>query len=293
MENSSIEKISAYNRVCEKFIQACQESKLEPVDCLLAIGRFLNVPIGTGKPNSSANLTGSGPASGQLTKAEMDRVKKEARESKARRLGLSPSEVNLTPKEISDAKAEARRKRPLQGSPTPSTPSQKVGALSKGEVNLDNSRKVDKPDRRVESMKTGLRATALTKLKSCRNMCLLALPNKLEDPRLIHLVAYSNHFNRLSHQWKAFQESYETHSMQNPLRELPDPWKLPLSGFLLTEATKGLKIQPDSPGTFILQSDQGSFWFRDLPSKVCPAELSEPLSKEALHEFVGALGNSN
>jgi hypothetical protein len=79
--------------------------------------------------------------------------------------------------------------------------------------------------------------------------------------------------------------------MLDPLRDLPDPWKLPKTGKFLEVLLQQVPLaqQPNSPGTFVLQTKSGaSFWDRDMPDEAnCPKPLRDPLPEEVLQEFEG------
>lgn len=298
MENNpkNLSMLSAYNRVCQKFIEACEAEKLDPVEGVLAIGRFLGLNINQGsfpdKPSQSTSTSTTTPER-KLSKEEVEAVKKSAKEAKAKKLGISSKEVNLTPQEVKSAKAEAR-KRVQRGEgilpqgfvkPVSSSPPVNGKSTPKEEGQTSNSKRVPKPDRSQPSEKTGLRATALTKLKACRKLCLQTVPTALIEPKVLHLLAYSNHYNRLVSQWAEFQKSYETYGLQNPLRGLLNPGALKATHHFLQKVIVGLKEQPDSPGTYILQLDGRSFWDRDKPSEICPYDLKQDLPGEILDEF--------
>lgn len=310
MEKSATAKFSAYNRVCQVFIEACEKEDVDPGEALQRIARFLGTvvpPIGgssnpTSIPPPPRPADPPAPKKVQLSKEQADQAKRDARAEKARRLNLSPQEVNLTTKEVKDAKA-AMRKRIEAGLPvataTNGAPASMAPSSSEkvpgSPVTPPNNGLVEKPDRSVDQAKTGLRATAQTKLKACRKNCLTATPTGILDPKVLHLIAYHNHFNRLSQQWADFQKSYKTHGMSNPLRGLVDPSRYPeISEFIATTvAQNSLREQPDSPGTFILQDEGKSFWDRDKPSSVCPTALQEALPARILTVFSQALGATN
>jgi len=291
--NQQLSKFSAYNRVCQRFLESCAEEKVDPSECLLAISRFIAPDLVKSGP--SPTVPGSvakqqppnSAESRRLTKEEAEAAKRLAREAKARDLGLKASEVNLTPKEAKEAKAEARKKL-ASGIPVHASPKSevKVGTAQVASSPPPSSqKKVEKATNAVPQMKTGLRATALTKLKSCRKICLQAFPPALREPKVIHLVAYQNHFRRLVSQWTEFCAAYEQHGISNPLRGLLDPSALEHSRGLLQRATQNLVEQADTPGIYILQDQGKSFWDRDMPSEACPYVLREDLPKEVLSEF--------
>lgn len=139
----------------------------------------------------------------------------------------------------------------------------------------------------VQLDKDGSRATAKTKLDNLRRTILRGLPSALDDCRMLHLVAYSNHYNRLRRQWEEYQEAYQPSGMLSPIRGFAAPEALPKDLFDLLEEAKGkLKEQSDSPGTYSLQAENGaSFWDKERPSKDCPEFLQKPLTEEQLGAF--------
>jgi len=304
MENSqNIEKFSAYNRVCHKFLQICSDEKVEPIECLQAINRFFGIsPVITGANPTSSNqplAVGSKPSSVSLTKDEVKRIKDHARERKAKGLKVKASEVNLTTKEASEAKAEARKAlsqgKSLDdylGTKVPGTSPDVERPKKASELSKDSplpqreSKKVPNPTRKVETEKTGLRDTAITKLKGCRRSCLQSRLSALNDPKVIHLVAYNNHCTRLANQWRDFQSHYKVDGLSDPLRGLPQIRNCPKLLGLLQEAVKILRESSETPGIYVLQAQNSeSFWKADQPSEACPQELKAPLPSDALLEF--------
>jgi hypothetical protein len=306
MEKSATANFSAYNRVCNKFLEACDVEGLNPAECLLAIARFMGViiPVSTTSSANQASQPQPGSSVSKLTKEQVEVVVREARNAKAKRLGTKPSEVNLTSKEKKDAKAAARARIdrgetiviPVKkGSTPPTIPAQVAVASVVGpgsrveEVSSDDNQ--TRPTLQRDPMvgnkpKSGERTTALTKLKACRRQCLQALPEALLDPKILHLVAYSNHLNTLSRQWEEFKRCYSSDKLSNPMSGLPDPWKLNEGGALLNKVKPLLEEQSSSPGTFTLQRDGRSFWDRDRPSEDCPGFLHEPLPTPVIEEFL-------
>jgi hypothetical protein len=324
MEKSAIAKFSAYTRVCQAFIQACESEGVNPVDCLLAIAGFLDVSIEAsghsqaGAVSSASTPSVSQPASAiKLTKEQAEEAKRLAREEKARKAGLKPSEVNLTPAEAKNAKAQMRKRlaagetvvsltKPsannnklttksasksgvnpsVASAPGPKTKSSPSTPSLKEEIEeVTGSGKKPKPVG-VQNEPTGDRATAKTRLETARRNCLRNSPASQEDPTVLHLVAYSNHFTRLLRQWTQYQTDYEIGQMLDPTRNLLNPFTLPKTRGLLEKAVRGLRQQGDSPGTYILQSDDGStFWDKDKPSRACPHSLSAPIPPEVLLEI--------
>jgi hypothetical protein len=313
MENSSktFEKLSAYTKIAQTFAESCQQNNLEPLDAWLAIGRFFGWSAGIIPANLSQGVTvGSGgsqvPVQGKiaLTQKQAEEARRLARNEKAARLKLKPQEVNLTTPEAKQAKA-AYREALLKGTPlnkveflkndsstkplssaAPSGNSQKESKKEKvpAKQELSPTQKAadGKKEVGVQLDKTGSRATAKTKLDNLRRTTLRGLPSAIEDLRLLHLVAYVNHYNRLARQWEEYQKTYQSSGMLSPIRGLPAVNTLDERlQSLIQEGVKGLRMQNDSPGTYILQAENGaSFWERDIPSKDCPAILQKPLSEE-------------
>jgi len=302
MENSDVSKFSAYTQICEIFIKACQDHEVNPIDCLQTICRFFNVSAASPPVQGSAS---SKERNIVLTKEQVDTAKREAKKLKASKLKVSPNEVNLTPKEIEEAKREYRDKL-LKGSiPSKSEPAgseslspnppgrrtgdgkEEVNSSSKPHPTAEKKESVDSkiPKGKGES-KTGSRSTAKTRIDSLRALALKARPLAQNNPKLLHLVAYSNHHNRLRRQWGTFQNEYNSSGLLDPLRELPDPWLSSASRTLLQKITEGLREQDASPNTFVLQTETGgSFWDKDMPSEACPSVLKDPVPDEILAEY--------
>lgn len=328
--SANLAKLSAYTRVCQTFVSACEKESVDPVDCLQAISRMLDIPRST---TPSQLAPPPKPKTVQLSKAQVGEAKQLARSVKAKKFGVSASEVNLTSEEAKEAKARFRdlvyqgkdpkkswgNDLPVQpGNPSPQNPSNsknsgppqtsplksvlpsQQGSVPQATqqrtyVNPTGKGQVDKPDPQtakkqvgIQLDKTGSRATAKTKVDNCRKNCLRQFPLAMDEPTVLHLMAYANHRNRLARQWEEYQKTYEYSGILDPLRGLPDPWKQPKTSEKLRYivATLGLREQFDSPGTYILQSeDGGSFWDRDMPSALCPEILKAPLGHEILHEL--------
>jgi len=238
-----------------------------------------------------------------LTPQQAEEARRIARAEKAKRLNLSPSEVNLTSQEAKAAKAAFREKlakgeiSPSQTPPTkPSNPPSKNNSSKNGTKGsttgnilppAPQNQKEEKKKVGVQLDKTGSRATAKTKLDNLRRTTLRSLPSAIDDCRVLHLIAYGNHFNRLARQWEEYQKTYESSGMLNPLRGLPAPSDLPSPlQQLMMDGKKGLREQNDSPGTYVLQSELGaSFWNQDRPSEACPDSLRRALSEEEKGAF--------
>jgi hypothetical protein len=313
MEKSSLENFSSYTRVCQSFIEACRTEKVDPANALLSIARFLGVPIGTPvSPSTAATATSASvqsvppdPSKVSLTKEQAEEARKEARAAKAKRLGLSPNEVNLTPKEAKDAKAEMRMRVagrapgsviPTLSTPpaTSSIPQQKTGSVVK--LTTDGAKALQALSLRSGSQVHGRsRATAKTRLDNFRRNCLRTAPQSLVEPVILNLVAYWNHFVRLSRQWDEFKDQYSDYGLLNPLRDLPNPLLLPeTKKILVKDVFPLLREQSDSPGTYALQSDTGaSYWDRDRPGPACPDFLVKPIPPNVLLEFETASGAVN
>lgn len=269
-----------------------------------AVAPVASIPV----PSASTTPASEPRRPLSLTKEQAEEARRLAREEKARRLKLSLREVNLTPKEAKDAKAAMRKKleageRVITPSPVkaekveaiaPANPSPPVSAPPKNGESVQE-RKISNPERSVDSPKSGLRATALTKLKGCRKMCLQTTPLALNEPKVLHLIAYHNHFNRLVQQWDSFQQSFELYGLRNPLRDLVNPSRFPkVKSFIEATASEcGLREQVSSPGTYILQVEGRSYWDRDMPSADCPRALSQDLPEWVLSIFRENLGAAN
>jgi len=323
MENPttmSVAKFTSYTRVCQKFIEACTDCDVEPIEALQAIARFLNVPIGTtgsGVSLTSTNVvTKADPNKVQLSKPQVEEAKKQARAEKAKRLGLTLSEVNLTSAEAKEAKARMREKVAGVSQP-PFHPgnSQKGKGGAKPQTTTAASQKVSGPDskeevednslplaqdlgtpigQRNQAPQSGARSTAKTRIDNFRRNCLRQNPATIVDPTFLHLIAYRNHYSRLARQWAEFKQIYGSAGVLNPLRDLPNPLSLPKTEKSLLGILSRLREQSDSPGTYILQADNGaSYWDRDMPGKACPDFLSELLPPEVVAEFLDASGAVN
>jgi len=297
MENEELSTFSAYTRICQKFAQACEEEKVHPKDCLLAIARMLDLNL-VQASTDPAPSTSKKTENIQLTKAQVEEAKRVAREEKAKSLGVSPREINLTSQEAKDAKTRFREKL-LTGKYPVSIPPKGGNGSEKKKKDPSTDGSVSPPQGKLESPtskkkvgvqqdKTGSRATAKTKIDNLRRLTLRSLPIALESPSALHLVAYANHRSRLSRQVDEYRSLYQESGMMDPLRGLPDPWLGNFTRKYLSEVTKDLREQKDSPGTFVLQNDNGgSFWDRDIPSMECPSVLREGLPEEVLKELGG------
>lgn len=314
-------KFAAYTQVCQKFLDACDEAGVHPQDCLLAIWRFLcpeSIPV-SGLPPVPAASSATSPIANQvqvqpnkvtLTKEQVEEAKKEARSAKAKRLGVSLNEVNLTPKEAKEAKV-AMRERIAKGTQPPlvipatgASPTNATTGAKKNEppVKVESPRQGQKDQQdlsvpigqRNQAPQTGARATAKTRIDNFRRACLRANPALLAEPTVLHLVAYSNHYNRLLRQWDDFVRTYGSAGVMNPLRDLPNLGNLKRSASLISNVTSRLREQPDSPGTYALQNDNGgSYWDRDKPGKDCPDFLCAELPREVIQEIELASGAVN
>jgi hypothetical protein len=304
METKTIAMISAYARIVEAFAASCETENVTPHDAYCAVGRLLGfnqAPAASHQGVGSAAIATVPSQQIKLTPQQADEAKRIARAQKAKRLGLSPNEVNLTPTEAKAAKATMRESlakgTPFAGLAPPTKPSRDSPAdnnrreketVSPAKNTLQGKTAPTEPKKvGVQADKTGSRATAKTKIDHLRRTTLRSLPVAIDDCRVIHLIAYCNHFNRLARQWDEYQKTYESSGMLNPLRGLPAPLTLPERlQSLVRLGVRGLREQSDSPGTYILQSDTGgSFWNQDRPSEVCPDSLKEPLSEEDLEAF--------
>lgn len=320
MENLSVDKFSAVTRVIQKFTEACREEKISLSEAVSAIVRLVgignldsallasisqtgNIQFGNSVPLKS---TPTEAKNIQLSKEQVEKAKELARIEKAKRLGISPKEVNLTPQEAKEAKANYRLKLAGQQTsnssrvaptdatknkakaPTPVPDSGKEGKEEETSSSKPTHREPGKKPVGVQMDPTGSRATMKTRIDSFRRSCLRTLPTAVADPTALHLVAYSNHWNRLSRQVAVYRSQYSDSNMLDPLRGLPDPKgdQMPEANKLLADVTRGLRSQSDQPGTFVLQSDSGgSFWQADRPSSICPPELAAELPEAVLGEF--------
>jgi hypothetical protein len=333
MENPSVDRLSAVNRVFQKFIAACNEEKMSPIEAVDALVRLLGVGSIPSLREALAQqetakavpseTTQSAPQSAKnisLTKEQVEKATSIARAEKAKRFGLSPKEVMLTSQEAKDAKARYRlmlsdASEKTSGPKSTLPPrsysidsNANVGAVPKGKEEV-KSTSAPSPQVTLPTKKTaeavfseggkkpvgvakepeGSRATQKTRIDNIRRLCLKAFPLAVIDPTVLHLVAYANHRARLSDQVSKYRSAYADSGIKDSLRGLPDPWEktfCPESRRLLEEVTVNLRTQPDTPGTFVLQSaDGGSFWNLERPSLVCPPELAAPLPEAILGEF--------
>lgn len=306
METSTavkLAKASAYTQVCQKFLTACEDADIDPGECLQAIARFIGVPLST-----STNAPGLNPLvtpfKVQLTKEQIDQCLVEARKAKAKEWGKEAAwkEINLSSKEAKDAKAAARLKvskgeiLPSTSAPKkeskPSTESKKGG--SSALKSPDDNSGEDKKKVGVQLAPSGARQTMKTRIDMFRKNALKGSPVVHLEPKVLHLVAFVNHINRLTNQWATYQKTYESSGMMNPLRGLPTLGTL-LRVFEPLEAILSrLREMPDSPGTYVLQSDNGaSYWDEGEPSEACPDFLKERLPEETVKQLTVLSGASN
>jgi hypothetical protein len=310
MEPSKVNKtseISAYTRICTKFIEVCEEEGMDVTAAWQRIGNFLNLPFPTSSASSPQQVSEVKEIS--LTKKQAEEARKNARVEKAKRLNLSFKEVNLTSEEAKEAKAAYRRKLQSDASnnnsrpktvtspskPSVTTPPTGGVKTSKEEVDDNSRQSPPKKESQKQSVgvqldKTGSRATAKTKIDNCRRSALRGLPTAIENAQLLHLVAYFNHIVKLTRQWAEYQRVYQDSGMLNPLRGLPLLSSCPLAAIALEGAVTAaaLRQQADSPGTYILQSDGGaSYWDRDRPSSTCPDALLVQIPQEVIREMEG------
>jgi hypothetical protein len=304
METPSVDKISAYTRICQKFASACGEEAVDPVDCWLAIGRFLNVQP-TAFPSTAPESPRGSARNIALTPKEAEEAKRLARIAKAKAKELTPKEVNLTPQEVKIAKAQYRERLqasssqprvPISGNvsqvrkrspPPPTTVGDGGKPPTSEKLETPTSSEIPKKKVGVQQDKSGSRATAKTKIDNLRRTTLRSNPIALDLPSALHLVAYANHRHRLLRQWEEYCKIYESSGILDPLRGLPDPWKGTKVRNYLSLVSAGLREQSDSPGTFILQSDSGaSYWDRDKPSEACPDLLQKAIPNDVMDDLV-------
>jgi hypothetical protein len=277
MEATDYVRASALIGVTQEFVKLCEERKVDIFEAWKCVGNSLSLFSKVSLPQTSAQAA---PTQVKLTKEEATQATREARESKARRLGLNPTEVNLTPVEAQLAR-EAWRARKTGSPRAPNTPvlsARPVGGEKKGLSTTQSSQ--------LPTPLKGVRDTAKTRIDTLKRNLSKQIPTSKEDPRSLHLVAYANSYSRLRSQWKTFQDSFNVSNMQNPLEKFPDPFTLPKTGKLLEEAVEDLRPQTDSPNTWILQDGEGkSFFDRDRPSAVCPKRLALPIPMDVLTEL--------
>lgn len=289
MENSSVKKFSAYTRICQKFLAACDEEGVSVGEAFTALYGFFKpqLPEEVRAPSASSNpSTPAKTATAALTREEVEEAKKVARRDKAKKFGLKESEVNLTPAEAREAKAAFREMKAKGNIPLASPKASKEevkphpSSAPKAPSQSTEAPKISEPERGV---KTGTRATAKTKLDNVRRLCLRSNPAALETPCGLHMVAYANHFSRLKSQWDAYRSQYADTNMLSPLRGLPNPTKPGLINDYFQDLVKGLRQQSDSSGTFVLQDENGgSYWDKDEPSEHCPADLRRSIPVDVL-----------
>jgi hypothetical protein len=309
-ETLDVTKISALSRVCESFASACEVNNLGVVEAWQGIGRILGLDQGENAGVRKTATAVSGPpvaiSREEVAKAialsphQVATAKQLFLQSKAARLGVSVSEVNLTSEEVNQAKATYRLKlaeEKLGLKPQPSPPPKEVdqvGPLSMIEaLRIQSGRKDKNPyDNPVQQepsstkMKTsvdpnplGDRSTAETRIKNLRRNLLRKVPWILEEPCVLHLTSYANERLRLAKQWSAFKIAYEHSGLQDPLRNLPDPWSVPAAAKKLLEVAPRLRRQDSDPDLFLFQTpDSKSYWEQDRPSRDCPDFLAFRLS---------------
>lgn len=299
MENFSVEKLSAYVTVVQKFTALCQEVNLLPNEAWVAIGRLCGFRFELGNLSSNSTavpVPSSTPFVGPvgLTKEEKKKAKEQYRVEKARRLGISPKELNLTPSEAQEAIRNYRNN--VNSASVPETG--KVGKQENilaspppRDANFEKQKESGKTGGKDSSKKNptgdGERSTSKTRMDNFRRIALKALPSAIAEPTVLHLVAYSNARRRLASQWVEFQKKYTSSGILHPMRNLPDPWSLPNLGKILEEACRLLTVQKDSPDTYVLMDENSrSYWDRDRPDiDRCPKLLQRELSSAELAEF--------
>lgn len=299
MSTPASNKLAAYTTVCSTFAKACEDQKVDPLDCWQAIGRLLGFQPSTSPVASVEKARDSKP-----TQREIREAKRRARSVKAKTLGLSIGEVNLT---SAEAKEVVRSLRGSGGSSRGAStssgqvpfPSSLPNPLLKTAGSGPEEKKEGNGNRKpvgVTQKPSGARSTAKTRLDNLRRNCLRQSPVAVADPTGLHLLAFCNHRNRLMRQWEEYRRTYQDSGMLNPLRNLPDPRELPKTSQFLEALLKQVSLaqQANSPGTFVLQTESGaSFWNRDLPDEAnCPSPLRQSLPAEVYNELEEASSGS-
>jgi hypothetical protein len=257
-----------------------------------------------GSDASPERSTSSAPNRIQrLTAEQAKEAKKIGRQEKAERMGVSASEVNLTPEEAKKAKAafldrlrsgkgeshhqnrkksEKSNASPPPGKQTPSSDTK----LPKGTASKEGS-----------NSDGGSRKTFVTRLKDARRAAQHAMLSAIENPCNLHIVGYWNRFVKLEEAFEALKNvGHDMTHLADPFRglvKIRDNDKLS-EYFSKVVKVAGLQTQTDSPGIYILQSQEArSFWEKDRPSTTdCPAILQEPVPSW-VDETFGAHSNKN
>jgi len=292
MEKTTFAEFSAYNRVCEKFLKACEEEKVEVAQAYKAIGRFFNFHLAEEKSSAPAV---SKKTERQLTSSEIKEAVSRALAEKAKCLKVSSSEVLLTKDEKNQAIDRLRKELSPKGeNPSPSSKGQKETKVSKKAklVPLSdsdgNSPEKEKKKKDVGAKPEENRKTIVSRIKTARRLVKTTNPTVLEKPVVLNLFAYYNHFFRLKTQWESFKANHNSEGLKNPLRELPDPTREDSACFTCIRkyaVAANVQHHPDTVGTFALQNEQGSFWLGNKPSGICPAPLKENIPEEVLREL--------
>jgi hypothetical protein len=299
MENSSLDKLSAYVTVASKFTALCQEVNLTPFEAWSAIGRLCD--FGLGNLSSISNEKGSAPSPlpvkpAGLTKEEKKEAKEQFRIEKAKRLGLSPKEINLTPSEAQEAVKRYRHNDNSSSKPVvkdgkkENIPSFPPPREAKAERQPDSGKTGKEASSKEDPAGNGERSTSKSRLDNFRRIALKTLSSAIADSTVLHLFAYSNARRRLNAQWIEFKRKYTSKGLMNPMRNLPDPWDLPRLGKILGSAVRLLKVQKDSPETYVLMDENArSYWDRDRPdTDLCPPDLQRELDSDEKSEFSDA-----
>jgi hypothetical protein len=283
-EKMDITRFSALSRVCEQFAKSCQENQIEVSEAYLAIGRFLGISAPTSQVNTAADAKSTRV---DLTKAQLNQAKKEAKAEKAKRLGLTVSEVNLTSQEVKAAKDAFRSKLSLGGEAVAQAavlPAKDKGSASSGSK---KKQKEKAPAPEGVGAADPERQKLKNRIDTVRRNLLRTAPWLIESPTLLSLVAYQNGRVRLSKLWFQLSSNYDLKGAKNPLRGLPDLDTQPYSAQILNEARSNYLIKdPSDPDLYTLQTPDGdSFWDGDRPSEACPLPLKYLIPKDELRKL--------
>lgn len=271
-DSKKIFKLSAYTKVTQKFLDACQEEKVEDVEeCLLHILSILN-PSSLAQSGPTVSAT-SASTPRELTKEQVQEAKRLARKEKAERLAVSISEVNLTSEEVKAAKTRFRESLSRGAAPSVKQTKQPSGKGPTESI----PQKVNEPSSvQTEKGGTGERSTGKTRVQDARRAVKHASLTAIENPTNLHVLAYWNHFIRLREQWESFKSRFGTDSMSDPYRDVLVPDRHPrLIDFIKQLATEGHIRKQNNSETYVLQNSEGrSFWNKDRPhSEFCPPSL--------------------
>lgn len=296
----SLDKLSAYATVTQKFLALCVEVRLSPEEAWSAIGRLGG--FGSGKNVNSPSEEFASPSLVKtLTKEEKKEAKNLAKKAKAKRMGLSPSEINLTPTEVQEAirnfKSSSKNELKVEKSGGSQASKPSVSKESKAEKKIGTKESavaetsVGQHPEINPSGPSGTRTSQKIKMDNLRRLAQRAVPSVITDPTVLHLIAYSNARRRLALTWDRYRSQYTVNDNQNPMKGLPDIADLENSQELLDREIKSLKSNTEFPGIYLLCDDQSTSYFdRDKPNEsVCPKSLLLPLSSDVLSEFEEAI----